>query len=332
MNFGYFIPTFGLYEEPNWNVIKDHFLIVDKSPFNSAWIADHFVWGINNAMLECWTLLTALASLTERVRIGCGMLCQSYRNPALVAKMGATLDLISKGRLEFGLGAGWKKDEYIQYGFDYPHYKVRAEQLREALTIVRSLWTKDKVTYNGKYYKVKDAVCEPKPLQKPYPPLWVGGSGDEVLRITAEFADGWDAPASDPSGVGGGGIWATDSTLFNSLTKLENYCKEFGRDFKRIQKSMNIWICISENESKLMDLFLKWRKALKSIKPYSELIKGEITLESAKRNCIFGTPNDCIEKIKSFKEIGLTQLVLGFADYPSIEGFELFIKRVAPKF
>ncbi|MDP3939164.1 MAG: LLM class flavin-dependent oxidoreductase, partial [Deltaproteobacteria bacterium] len=138
---------------------------------------------------ECFTLLGALAAVTSKVRITQTVTCNAYRHPGLLAKIVSTLDWISNGRAELGLGAGWYRPEFDAYGIDYPKPSVRIAMLQEAVKIVKSLWTEPKTTFDGKYYKIKDAYCYPKPVQKPRPPIVIGGGGEKLLRVTAEEAD-----------------------------------------------------------------------------------------------------------------------------------------------
>ena len=144
------------------------------------------------ALARAWTLVAALARDTERIRLGTLVTAVQYRNPALLAKIAAGIDQISGGRLELGLGAGWKEDEYRAYGYEFPPAGARVEQLRDALEITTRLWRDDRATYAGKHYGVADAVCSPKPLQRPRPPIWVGGARPRVMRLAARYADGFD--------------------------------------------------------------------------------------------------------------------------------------------
>ena len=165
-----------LIDPPNFKYVKEVALQSEKLGFDSIWIYDHFFWeGSRDTeteqvsdLLECTTTMSALAALTSRIRIGSLMLGNSYRNPSLTAKIGATLDVISNGRLEFGIGAGWKENEYIAYGYPFPSPAVRIAQLKEAVTIIKKMWTEEKPSYKGKYYEIKEALCDPKPVQKPH--------------------------------------------------------------------------------------------------------------------------------------------------------------------
>ncbi len=151
-------------------------LASDDLGYNSAWLYDHFhaLGNPNAPCLEAWTTLSALAAITKRVKLGTMATCTSYRHPSLLAKMSATVDIVSHGRLILGIGAGWYEDEYRAYGYEFPDQRMRVRQLREALIIITKLWTEDRPTYKGKFYSIHNAVCLPKPIQTPRPKILLG--------------------------------------------------------------------------------------------------------------------------------------------------------------
>jgi probable F420-dependent oxidoreductase len=163
--------------------------VAEAEGLDSVWLEDHFFF-TSRPLLECFTTLTALARLTEEIRLGTLVICNSYRNPALVAKMAATIDHLSMGRLCLGIGAGWHREEYEAYGYEFPPPGARVSQLEEALQVILSLWTQERSTFEGRWYSLKEALCDPKPVQKPHPPIWVGGGKPRILRIAARWADG----------------------------------------------------------------------------------------------------------------------------------------------
>lgn len=167
----------------------------EKAGLESFWVSDHFFGGEgfpDRDCLEAWTLLAALARDTKTVRLGCLVTAAQYRNPALLAKIVAGVDQMSGGRIEFGIGAGWKENEYKAYGYEYPDAGRRVTQMNEAIQICALLWTKERATFNGTEYSVVDAMCAPKPKQRPHPPIWIGGRGPRVMRSAARYADGFD--------------------------------------------------------------------------------------------------------------------------------------------
>ena len=166
----------------------------DRIGFDSIYAYDHFIPFYSDDrdknIFECFTLLSALASITERIKIGQIVTCNSYRNPSLVAKMLSTLDIISNGRVELGIGAGWYEHEYIAYGYYFPSNVSRIKQLDESLNIIKTMWKEKRPSFEGKYYRIKEAICNPKPIQKPHPIIMIGGSGEKyLLKVVAKHAD-----------------------------------------------------------------------------------------------------------------------------------------------
>jgi len=207
----------------------------ETSGFESFWVSDHFFGGPGGTpdrnCLEAWTLLAALARDTSKIRLGVLVAAIQYRNPALQAKIAAGVDHISGGRLEFGVGAGWKEDEYRAYGYDFPTPGDRVEQLRDGLEITRRLWEDDRATYHGKHYRIDDAVCAPKPTQRPRPPIWIGGAGPRVMRLAARYADGFDLGKH-----GGGGADLSPDEMAGSFHELAAIERKANRE-KPLQRS-----------------------------------------------------------------------------------------------
>ena len=203
--------------------------IADEGGFDHVWDFDHLAsigdGGPDRPIYEGWTLQAAMAEATKRVRIGCLVTGNTYRNPALLAKTAVTVDHLSNGRLEFGIGAAWAEIEHQMYGFDGLDHRVG--RLSESLRIIKSLWTEERTNFDGRYYRMKDAIGNPKPLQKPHPPIWIGASGETTMRLVARYADVWNiAGGDDPARVG-------------ELTeKLEAACSETGRNAQDIRRSI----------------------------------------------------------------------------------------------
>jgi F420-dependent oxidoreductase-like protein len=219
----------------SYTEIRDVAQGAQKAGFDSFWVSDHFFGGPRGTpdrnCLEAWTLLAALARDTTRIRLGVLVAAVQYRNPALQAKIAAGIDHMSGGRLEFGVGAGWKEDEYRGYGYDFPPPGVRVEQLRDGLEITRRLWQDDRATYHGKHYRIDDAVCAPKPVQRPRPPIWIGGAGPRVMRLAARYADGFDLGRH-----GAGGADLTPDEMAASFGELDSMERTAKRE-KRLQRS-----------------------------------------------------------------------------------------------
>jgi F420-dependent oxidoreductase-like protein len=180
-------------------------------------------------------MLAAMAQLTERTRIGCAVVGNTYRHPAVLAKMAVTVDHLSGGRLEFGIGAGWAENEHTMLGLEFGTRNDRADRLEESVQIIRSLWTQPRTTFVGEHYRLQDAVAEPKPVQQPHPPIWIGGSGPKrTLRIAAQYADVWNAAGGPPDEV------AASSAI------LDRHCAEVGRDPGGIRRSVQFRVGADE--------------------------------------------------------------------------------------
>jgi alkanesulfonate monooxygenase SsuD/methylene tetrahydromethanopterin reductase-like flavin-dependent oxidoreductase (luciferase family) len=230
--------------------------------------------------------------------------------------MAATLDSISNGRLEMGMGAGWMQREYEAYGYEYPPPAVRIRQMEEGIKIMKLLWTEKNPSFTGKYYSIKDSICEPKPIQKPYPPLMIGGSGEKLtLRIVAKEADRCNFSLR-------GGL----EQFKHLLNVLHNHCKKVGRDYDEIEKSLFTGVCLFRNEQEMETQLKPLYKKQVSEKSFDDW------LNTYKNRVIFGTVDDCIKKIKAYSLIGVTYYILRFeGGEHSIhheEGFNLFNEHV----
>jgi alkanesulfonate monooxygenase SsuD/methylene tetrahydromethanopterin reductase-like flavin-dependent oxidoreductase (luciferase family) len=261
-------------------------------------------------ILECWTTLSALASITTSIRLGTMVTSAAFRNPALLAKMAATVDVISNGRLELGVGAGVQKEESLVYGFPFPEPSVRVEKLKETVEIIKKLWTDEKASYKGKHYSITAAVCEPKPLQKPHPPITIGGSGEKhTLKVTAQYADRFDF-----------GYLPYIELYKHKLHVLKNHCKAEGRNFREIEVSC--WpagqIFVAENEKELDE-------KIQRCKPKN------VSRADFEKYSLIVTPDECIEKLQPYVDLGVTHFMLFFGDLPDPSSLHLFAEGVAKK-
>ena len=206
--------------------------IADDAGFDHCWCMDHLatIGGRDDGeIFEAWALLAGMAVATSRTRIGCAVTGNTYRHPGLLAKAAVTVDHLSGGRLEFGLGAGWAENEHLMLGLPFGTAGDRADWLEESCQVLRSLWTAERTTFAGKHYQLTNAVAEPKPVQRPHPPIWIGGSGRQrTLRIAARHADVWNASGGSPDEV------AELSAV------LDERCAEIGRDPGEIRRSVQI--------------------------------------------------------------------------------------------
>jgi F420-dependent oxidoreductase-like protein len=206
--------------------------IADEAGFDHCWCMDHFatLGGRDDGpIFEAWTLLAAMAAATSRTRIGCAVTGNTYRHPAVLAKAAVTVDHLSGGRLEFGIGAGWAENEHTMLGLPFGTAGDRADRLEEACQVIRSLWTQAQASFAGQHYQLTGAVAEPKPVQQPHPPIWIGGAGRRrTLRIAAQHADVWNAPGGSPEEV----------TELSGV--LDRHCAEAGRDPSEIRRSVQV--------------------------------------------------------------------------------------------
>lgn len=302
IRFGVCLPQHG----GTWDEVLAVARACDRLGYDSLWAVDHF-FGIPDAtqpIFEGWTELTAVAAVTERIRLGHLVLCVSYRNPALLAKMAATLDHVSRGRFVLGMGAGWHQQEYQAYGLTFPPIGTRLKELDEALTIIRKLWTEEPASFFGEHFHVEDAYCRPRPVQTPHPPILVGGTGERVLlRIVAEHATIWN-------NLG----WA-HRDLPRKLDVLRQHCETAKRDFSTIEISQQTLAAIGESEDEA-------QRATKEV-------LGELPFLSGGEDLIIaGTPEQCVERVRRTVAMGATTLILSFGRKPRIEALELFAERV----
>lgn len=219
--------------------LRDVWRIADDSGFDHVWDFDHLAaigtGGPDRSIFEGWTLQAAMAVATKRVRIGCLVTGNTYRNPIVLAKMALTVDHLSGGRLEFGIGAGWAEIEHQMYGIEGLDHRVG--YLSESLQIIKSLFTEERTNFEGRYYHFKDAICNPKSVQKPHPPFWIGASGATTLRLVARHADVWNISGGDPE------------FLASLIGKFEEACGAVGRDQSEIRRSLQFdWDGKSKDE------------------------------------------------------------------------------------
>jgi alkanesulfonate monooxygenase SsuD/methylene tetrahydromethanopterin reductase-like flavin-dependent oxidoreductase (luciferase family) len=273
--------------------------------FDSAWAGDHFFpWPaeVDQSIdtLEVWTLLTYLMAMYPKMKFCPGVFNQILRQPSLLAKMGATLQLLSGGRVILGIGAGWKENEVRAYGYKFGSNKERLDQLEEAAQIIRKMWDDKSPTFGGKYYSIDQAYCNPRP--DPAPPLLIGGFGPKrTLKIVAKYADWCNIDNSDLG------------FCEERLNVLKNHCLDIGRNYDSIVKT---YICdclaIAPTREKA--------EALKNASFFSQF------------SHITGTPDEVTEQLQAYTKLGFSHIVLRFADYPSIESVRLFIDEVIPRF
>ncbi|HYD09901.1 MAG TPA: LLM class F420-dependent oxidoreductase [Acidimicrobiales bacterium] len=295
--------------EDKWQRTVEVAELIEELGYDSLWVYDHFhnvPRPSHEAVFECWTTIAALSQATSRIRLGQMVGCNSYRSPALLAKITSTVDVISGGRLDWGIGAGWYEHEYKGYGFEFPAPKVRIGMLRETVEIVRSMWSEPDTTYHGRYYDLDGAQCDPKPLQQPHPPIWIGGGGEQLtLRVVARHAD--------VANFGG-----KPREWQHKAEVLQQHCKDVGRDYDEIRKTISGEVLIRETEAELEEIgsLSLWRE------PFESWREGNLV----------GTPEQVCEKLQTYIDLGCTGFVPWCSDYPSTQTLQLFAERVIPQF
>ena len=272
--------------------------------FDSIWVYDHFhtiPQPTLNTTFECWTITAALARDTSRVNIGQMVTCNGYRNPALLAKMASTVDVLSHGRLYCGLGAGWYEHEWRAYGYGFPETRERMRRFREACEIISKMWTEDYPEFRGEHYSIDKPINEPKGAHKPHPSFWIGGSGEQVtLKLVARFADACN--------VGGGDLDVAE----RKLAVLRRHCDEVGRDYDAIIKSTSI-----------EDIVLVRRGET----PEAAVERAH----SATGAGFIGTPVALVERLRALAERGIDYVIVSFPRLAyDLEPLYRFADEVAP--
>ena len=297
-------------EDPvdKWAKTVEIATLAERLGYDSVWVYDH-VHNVpvpaHETMFECWTTLAAISQRTSTIRLGQMVSCAGYRNPALVAKITSTLDVISGGRLDWGIGAGWYDSEYRAYGYDYPSNAKRIGMLRETVEIVKAMWTEPDANYSGRHFTIDGAQCDPKPLQTPHPPVWIGGGGEQLtLKVVAQHAT--------HSNFGG-----KPEEWQHKAEVLKGHCAAVGRDYEEITKTWSPEVFIRETEAE--------------IGTESRSFWGE-PFESWKAGNLVGTPEQVVEKLKVYQSLGCGGVVPWVADFPGTETLTLFAEQVMPAF
>ena len=275
---------------------KEIAITADNLGFDSIYAYDHlipfFKDDTEKNIFECFTLLSAAATITNKIKIGQIVTCNSYRNPALLAKMLSTLDVISNGRIELGIGAGWYEKEYVACGYDFSTHITRIRQLDESISIIKELWTRRSASFSGRYYMLKDAICNPKPIQKPHPIIMVGGSGEKyLLKVVAKHADRYN------------NFFGSPDELKKKIAVLKEHCNTFRRDYKQIQHSVVLPCIITESEVDVNQILDRYIRNYKTTKQYLNYLVGGITV---------GIPEKIIKGLNEYVELGITHFIIHF--------------------
>ena len=283
----------------------------DQAGYDSIWVFDHFHTVPTPELettFECWTITAGLARDTQRVKVGQMVTCNGYRNPALLAKMASTVDVMSHGRLLFGFGAGWYEHEWRAYGYGFPDIPTRMGMFREACEIVHRMWTEEKPVFHGKYYTIDGPINEPKGVRKPHPAFWIGGGGEKVtLKLVAKYADACNLGSADLD------------QFRHKLDVLKRHCEEVGRDYNDIVRSTGVTVHLIQSER---DAEKETARAREN-RSYTEYA----------RDTIVGTPDTVVERLQRLVDAGAEYFIVSI---PRVaydqEPLRQFAQEVIPRF
>jgi len=301
ITFGFIMPADQLDKSRRKTYVDDLNRALDliSGHFDSAWIIDHLQFG-DSDLMESFTTLSYMAALHPQLKFGHTVVCQSFRNPALLAKMGATLQFLSRGRFLLGIGAGWHEEEYKAYGYAFPSAKVRVEQLEESLQIIQAMWTKTPTSFRGKYYQLNEAFCEPKP--EPVPPIMIGAFGPKMLKLTAKYADEWN-------------VSSTGLREYQRLLgEFEKACHAEGRNSSEIRRSWCGGCVCAPTQTEI--------ERLAGSRDYDNDPDGDCDL--------VGTPQQLIEQMQAFIDLGVTTFMVDCGGFPNLTTLEMLISEVIP--
>jgi F420-dependent oxidoreductase-like protein len=323
MRFGAFVPQgwrldlTGIERDEHWPTMTRVAQTIEQAGYESLWVYDHFHTvpvPTQEVTYEAWTLMSALSTVTSTVRLGQMCTCNSYRPPAYLAKVAATIDVISGGRVEMGIGAGWYEHEYLGYGYDFPKASVRIGQLDEAVEIMKRMWTEDEVVFDGEHYQLAGAICQPKPVQDPHIPFWIAGGGEQLtLNVAARYAAYTN--------------FGNDIDEFNAKSEfLKGHCDDVGRDFGEIVRSTNFNVVCESTEAAVAER-IDWLTA----KAAEHLDEKRVAGVRATFSEYAGTPEQLVSRLQPWAEAGMSYAIVNFAEAAyDTTGLELFASEVMP--
>ena len=327
MRFGIFVPQgwrldlVGIEPRDQWQVMRDLASYVDEGGvWDSLWVYDHFHTvpvPTAEATHEAWSLMSAYAATTSRIKLGQMCTAMSYRNPAYLAKVAATADIISGGRIQMGIGGGWYEHEWRAYGYGFPSAGVRLARLDEGVQIMRDAWRDGTVTFDGKHYQTDGAIVAPRPLQQAGIPLWIAGGGEKVtLRIAAKYAQ-YTNFTSEPEG------FAHKSQV------LADHCRDVGTDFDEIVRSANINAVVGVSESDVKDRLARVRSRISALtgEPAADAMLNSMSTPEAGS----GTPEQLVDTLRRLRDLGCEYVICYFPEAAyDRSGIELFEREVIP--
>jgi F420-dependent oxidoreductase-like protein len=326
MRFGAFIPQgwrldlVGIDTSQHWDTMVGVTRKAEELGFTSAWVYDHFHTvpkPTQEVTYEAWTLMSALAVTTDTIRLGQMCTCNGYRHPPYLAKVASSIDVLSCGRIEMGIGGGWYEHEYLAYGYPFPKPSVRLGELDEAIQIMRKMWTEDEASFSGNHYTIDGAICQPKPVQDPMIPIWVAGGGEQLtLRTAAKYAD--------YTNFGG-----TLESFIHKSSVLERHCETVGRDFSDITRSVNFNVLIGSDEERQKARDLQ-RSRFSTVLDDAELAIDRLY---GGVGAAVGTPGEIVEQLSAYADAGMEYAIIYFADAAyTTDSMERFAIEVMPAF
>jgi F420-dependent oxidoreductase-like protein len=326
MRFGLFVPQgwrmdlVGIDPKDQWRAMHDVAAHADGGDvWESIWVYDHFHTvpePSEEATHEAWSLMAAFAASTDHVRLGQMCTCMAYRNPTYLAKVAATVDVVSGGRAEMGIGAGWYEHEWRAYGYGFPRAGERIGMLDEGVQIMRQLWSTGTATLHGKHYDVDGAICRPLPLQEGGVPLWVAGGGEKkTLRIAAQYAAYTNFDG-------------TPETFTHKSEVLADHCRDLGTDFDAITRSANYNVVIGRDDAEVEDRLASMRERYAKVLPEATV---DHAVEQFRTGPAVGTPEKIAQTLSEMQGLGMTYAIAYFAEAAyDRSGIELFEREVVP--
>jgi F420-dependent oxidoreductase-like protein len=300
----------------SWDELSALWRNVDELGYDSAWVFDHLLPLSPNPedpILEGWTTLAALARETSKIDIGVMVTSNTFRHPGLLAKMAATVDVLSEGRLLFGIGAGYLDSEHEAYGIELGTIRERADRLAEACQIFKGLWTEPRYSFDGEHYTLKDAACSPKPVRKPHPPIMIGGSGEKLtLRTAALYANQWNMPPGDT------GVSPEEFAAKHAV--LKQRCAEVGRDPSEIETNLALMVVIEEDDA-----------AAKTRRDEIAAAFG-LSDEVSRKMILAGDPASLVEDVKRYESVGVDHFVAIMINGVNYGDADMFGRDVIPAF
>jgi alkanesulfonate monooxygenase SsuD/methylene tetrahydromethanopterin reductase-like flavin-dependent oxidoreductase (luciferase family) len=337
IQFGFCVPIFAspgarLFRTPNYEQFEtattmELAKLADKLGYNSLWVADHLLLGRDSAILEGWTTLAALAGATQQAKLGMIHMAHFFRYPAMTAKMVATLDQISGGRLIHFIDGGNRPAEYAAYDLPWlDSIEDRVSHMIDGIELSLALWATDQaVDFEGRYYRLKGARCVPRPLQQPHPPIWLGGAHPLMLEAAARYGQGWNTTPVDLP------------TLRQHLQALAATCERVGRPFEALEKSLEMQILVTPDLATARQRLKTMISLDPSAAPLDPALEAflagetEVIPASLARNSLVGTPEMIIQQLQAYIQEGISHFMLWFMDIPRQEGLRLFAEKVAPQ-